>query len=259
MDPVAVRNPRVLWSFWIACGLAVTGGLLPFLLAAGGTNRIAGAAIPFGVAAMAFAAAALLYERGRPLTTSLYFVAGIALVYGMLFMIAVPLRLAVVGTCEPAPSICAPGLERPMSSGEDSGLAIGIAMGMLAILVGFFGLQTLFRMRAQARIVPPVRRERIQRVPATAAPPPAADVAPEPELTDAAPPVPVDSHEPVDPAAASAAVVAPQKPARKPRVKRPPPQPPELAAPTEPLELPAPEEPLELPPPPTGGDPESDS
>src|ERR1700704_2375215 len=108
MDPVAARNPRVLWSFWIACGLAVTGGLLPFLLAAGGTNRIAGAAIPFGVAAMAFAAAALLYERGRPLTTSLYFVAGIAVVYGMLFMIAVPLRLAVVGTCEPAPSICAP-------------------------------------------------------------------------------------------------------------------------------------------------------
>src|SRR5467141_973007 len=144
MDSISQREPRVLWSFWIACALALTGGILPLILAAGGTNRIAGAAIPFGIAAMAFAVAALIYQRGRPLATSLYFLAGIALVYGMLSMIAVPLRLAVLGTCDPAPSVCAPGFERPLSGGEDSGLAIGIAMGTLAILVGFFGLLMLF-------------------------------------------------------------------------------------------------------------------
>src|SRR6476646_9735869 len=157
MDPISRGEPRVVWSFWIACGLAVTGAILPLLLGAGGTNRIAGAAIPFGVAAMALAAAALLYRQGRPLATALYFVAGMALVYGMLTMIAVPLRLAVIGTCDPAPAICLPGFERPMTSGEDTGLAVGVAMGTLAILVGFFGLLMLFRIRPEAAAPPPTR------------------------------------------------------------------------------------------------------
>ena len=134
------REARVLWSFWIACGLAITGGILPLLLAAGGTNRIAGAAIPLGVAAVAFAAAALLYPQGRPLATALYFVAGMALVYGMLLMIAVPLRLAVIGTCDPVPALCPSGFERPMSGGEDSGLAIGVSRGTLARPAGCFAL-----------------------------------------------------------------------------------------------------------------------
>src|SRR5258706_11506490 len=170
MDPIARGEPRVVWSFWIACGLAVTGGILPLLLGNGGTNRIAGAPIPFGVAAMALAAAALLYKQGRPLATALYFVAGMALVYGMLTMIAVPLGLAVLGTCDPAPAICPPGFERPMSAGEDSGLAIGVAMGTLAILVGFFGLLMLFRIRPQVATPPPVRREKQWAPPATEPP-----------------------------------------------------------------------------------------
>ena len=43
--------------------------------------------------------------RGRSLAATLYFVAGLAIVYGILAMVAVPLRLAVVGTCPPAPAI----------------------------------------------------------------------------------------------------------------------------------------------------------
>src|SRR5258706_15585154 len=157
MDPIARGEPRVVWSFWIAWGLAVTGGILPLLLGNGGTNRIAGAPIPFGVAAMALAAAALLYRQGRPLATALYFVAGMALVYGMLTMIAVPLRLAVIGTCDPAPAICPAGFERPMATGEDSGLAIGVAMGALAILVRVLGLLMLFRFRPAGAAPPPLR------------------------------------------------------------------------------------------------------
>jgi hypothetical protein len=259
MDPIQSREPRVLWSFWIACGLAATGGLLPFLLAIGGTNRIAGAAIPFAVAAMAFAAAALLYERGRPLTTALYFIAGLALVYGMLYMLVVPLRLAVVGTCGPDPSICGPGLERPMSGGEDGGLAIGITTGMLAILVGYFGLLTLFRSRRQPAPVPPVRRERTPWVPKPAEPEPAAAHA-EPEPAAVTTSTQSASHEPEP--HAPAAVAAPPKPARKPRVKRAPQptqQAPELAAPIEPLELAPPEERLELPAPQPASDTKSEA
>jgi len=246
MDPISRGEPRVVWSFWIACGLAVTGAILPLVLGAGGANRIAGAAIPFGVAAMALAAAALLYMQGRPLATALYFVAGMALVYGMLTMIAVPLRLAVIGTCDPAPAICLPGFERPMTGGEDTGLAIGVAMGTLAILVGFFGLLMLFRVKPQAATPPPTRIEKAW------TPPPVEPTAPalaEPEPVAAA--VAAPTAEPPaserEVAAAGETAPPPPKPARKPRAKRPPKPPPELAAPEERLELAAPEEPLELP------------
>src|SRR5258705_183578 len=89
MDSTSQKEARVLWSFWLACGLAVTGGIAPLLLAAGGANRVAVAVIPFGVGAAAMAVDALIYDRGKPVATLLYFVASIALVYGMLSMIAV--------------------------------------------------------------------------------------------------------------------------------------------------------------------------
>jgi hypothetical protein len=261
MDAISQREPRVLWSFWVACGLAVTGGILPLLLTAGGTNRLAGAAIPFGIAAMAMAAAALLYQRGRPLATSLYFVAGIALVYGMLSIIAVPLRLAVLGTCDPALGACTAGFERPLTGGEESGLAIGIAMGTLAILVGFFGLLMLFRIRPQIATPPPVRRDAAPWVPPPAAPstPQAATQEPEPEVLPATAPLSQPTSPeaaPVDTAAANP--VPPPKPTRKPRAKRAPKPPPELPPPAEPLELPAPVESLELPPHSSSTEPGSD-
>lgn len=252
MDSISQGEPRVLWSFWIACGLAATGGILPFLLTAGGTNRIAAAALPFGIAAMALAVAALMYKRGRPLATALYFVAGIALVYGMLSMIAVPLRLAVLGTCDPTPAVCAAGFERPLSSGENSGLAIGIAMGTLAILVGFFGLLMLFRIRPQNATPPPVRRETTPWVPPSTTTSPAETPA-KPQAEPEVPPAPASTSPESTPeattaGAVTAAGVAAPPMARKPRAKRASKPPPELAAPAEPLELAAPEEPLELPP-----------
>jgi hypothetical protein len=248
MDPISTKEPRVLWSFWVSSGLAVTGAILPLLLAVGGTNRIAAAALPFGVAAMAFGAAALLYQRGRPLATALYFIAGLALVYGMLTMIAVPLRLAVIGTCDPVPAICPAGFERPMSAGENSGLAIGVAMGTLAILVGFFGLLMLFRIRPQTATPPPTRREKPWVPPAAETTPPAApESKPVPEAALLSSELPAQA-----PVVASAdAATTPPKPARKPRTKRTPKPQAELAAPAEPLELAAPEEHLELPAPET--------
>src|ERR1700736_1035274 len=145
MNEMLQRDARVLWSFWVACGLAVTAGIAPWLLAAGGPTRLAGAIIPFAVAAGAMAANAIMYQRGRSLATALYFLAGVAIVYGMLLMFAVPLRLAVQGTCPDAPAICPPGLERGFTSGEATGFTVAIVMGVLSILSGFFGLLMLYR------------------------------------------------------------------------------------------------------------------
>jgi hypothetical protein len=260
MDSTSVRESRVLWSFWIACGLAATGGLAPLLLAAGGTNRIAGVAIPFGVAAVALAVDALMYHQGRPLATALYFLAGIALVYGMLSMIAVPLRLAVLGTCSSTLAVvCPPGSERPLTSGENSGLAIGIALGTIAILVGFFGLLMLFRIKPQPSTPPPTRRVFTEapadrtdstKTPVVSAPAAAVQSPPQPVVTEreTAPPVaPVPEFSAPSPDPAVPAPPPPSKPARKPRAKRAPKPQAELPPPEAPLELSAPEDPLELP------------
>src|SRR2546428_6169329 len=60
-----------------------------------GRRTVAGS--PYGSAVVAFAVNALKYQQGRPLAVALYFIAGMAIVYGILAMLAVPIRLAVVG------------------------------------------------------------------------------------------------------------------------------------------------------------------
>jgi hypothetical protein len=158
MGDLLEKDARVLWSYWLAFGLAVTGGLAPLLLASGGPDRLAGAIIPYLVAAGASAANALLYRRSKSLATALYFLAGVAIVYGMLLMFAVPLRLAVTGTCPDPPAVCPPGLERGFSSGETTGFTLAILMGILSILAGFFGLMLLYRRRPKWTATPPMER-----------------------------------------------------------------------------------------------------
>jgi hypothetical protein len=150
---------RVALAFWFACGLAVVAGVVP-LVFGGGSNRIGGVLIPFAVAAILLAACALLYTQGRPITTLLYFLASLAIVYGMLAILTLPLRLAVIGTCPPAPAACTSGLERPMTSGESTALGLTIGLGIVAILTGFFALVSLYRRVAPAPPVPtpPTRR-----------------------------------------------------------------------------------------------------
>jgi hypothetical protein len=219
LDSSSVHERRVVWAFWISCGLAAVGGIAPFLLG-GGSNRISGVVFPFAVGGIALGACALLYRQGRPVTTALYFLASLAIVYGILALIAVPLRLAVIGTCPPEPARCALGLERPMTPAEDNALAFAIGMGIVAILTGFFALVMLYRRQSVIPApIPPMRRidPVVKSAPAETAPPPAP--APKPEIATEPEPV----------------VAAPE------------PQPEELQ------ELPAPAETLELPAPaPTG-------
>jgi hypothetical protein len=204
-----------LWAFWIACGLAAVGGIAPFVLG-GGSNRISGVVFPFALGAIAFGACAVFYRQGRPITTSLYFVASLAIVYGILALIAVPLRLAVIGTCPPEPARCTIGLERPLTGAEDTALAFAIGMGIVAILTGFFALVMLYRRQSVTPPpTPPVRR---------------IDAAPKSEPAEtAAPPAPAPNPE-IAPAPEPVAA----EPEPKPEL--------ELPAPHEPLELPTPAE-----------------
>jgi hypothetical protein len=205
----SLHDQRSLWAFWIACGLTAIGGLAPLILG-GGSNRI-GVVYAYLLAAVALGACAVLYQQGRPVATALYFIAGLAIVYGILSLIAVPLRLAVVGTCPPEPAQCALGLERPLTDGETTSLGFVVGIGIVGLLTGFFGLIMLYR-RLTASVLPstpPMRR--IAPVAADAPPAPKTVAAPE--------------------------QVAPQPAEPEPAVELE-----ELPAPAEALELPAPTE-----------------
>ena len=250
MEQNVERDQRIMWAFGIAAGLAVIGALAPLAFTVGGHSRISGVAIPFGLAAVALAISAVTYQQGRTVAVALYFVAGLSVVYGILAMLAVPLRLAVVGTCPAAPAHCPTGFEPTLTSGENSGLGTATFCGILAIFIGFYGLVMLYRRARTARsriepiawpATPPVQPAEtsnaaaapVDAVPAKTAEPIPVAVA-EPETTAPADPVPVapPAPKPVRRAAARKASPAPNPPANE-----------------EMKELPAPEEPKELPPP----------
>jgi hypothetical protein len=270
VEQKVIRDQRVMWAFWIAAAIAAIGAVAPLSFSIGGHSRLAGVIVPFGIATIALGVNAVMYHQGRPLAATLYFIAGLAIVYGILAMVAVPLRLAVVGTCPPEPAKCPLGFEQPMTSAENSGLALASFCGVLAIFIGFYGLLMLYRRlgggaRPRRGLLWPAKPP-AQPVAATAiATPPAAPAAVEPipatpvvEAPVTSPPAQATPPE-AAPVAEAAAPTAPK--ATAPRVARPRARPPakakppvaeapkELEAPEEPKELPAPAEPKELPPP----------
>lgn len=235
MDSTPTREPRVLWSFWVACGLAATGAIAAIALAPGDLGRALGVAIPFGIAAVVLGIMAMTYPRGKSWATGLYILAWIAVVYGILRMIAVPLQQAVIGACPVSVAVCAPGLSRPFGPGETAAIAVGIITGALALQVGLFGLRAIYRSArkygpATYATTPPTRviPTRTERITPPAEPEP---VAAQPDSAADPAPVPVS---------------APRR-ARKPRASQKPATAAEPAHGAEQAELPAHQEAAELP------------
>jgi hypothetical protein len=243
MDSSAYRDSRVLWSFWIGCGLAATGAIAPLVLASGGgVGRALAEGTPFAIASVAMAANAVGYPRGRSLATALYILAWLAIVYGILRMVTISLQDLVAGGCVASDSVCTPG-PTGFSGGHGAAIAIGVITGALALQAGYFGLRILYRGPKSAR------------TPAASPPVIAPAPTPTPPATGGA-----KQTEPSPAPAVATGSAATQEAVRKPRTKRAAKPPDELPAPAEQAELPAHseldelpahEEPAELPPPST--------
>lgn len=152
-----VLQDRWIWSFWGAAALAALGGLMPIVFA-GPSGRLSGVAVPFWVAAVAFVGCALVHGQGRTTTSIVYFVAGLAVIFGLLAMFSLPLRLAVLGTCPALPTPCTSGLPRPLTDAENTGMGAAAALAILAVFVGFFGLTVLYRKTTAPPAMPRERR-----------------------------------------------------------------------------------------------------
>ena len=230
MDSNEYRDSRVLWSFWIACGLAATGAVAPLVLAAGGgPSRVSGEGLPFAFAAIAMAANALSYPRGKPIATALYILAWLAIVYGILRMVAIPLQELVAGGCLASSIACSPG-SASFSGGEGPAIGVGVVTGALALQAGFFGLRILYRGPKKAPAPSPSLH-----VPATA------------KQADPSPVAAAAVEAPVPDRPNEASPAATPQPAQKPRRARTPKPTAERFAASEPAELPAHSELEELP------------
>jgi hypothetical protein len=249
-SPPPTSLQRARWAFWLTCALSAIASA-ELLALGGGFGRFGAPIITFAIAAVAAGACALLYTRGRQIASLLYFLASLAIVYGILAMLTLPLTLAVIGTCPPAPATCAPGLQRSLASGEANALEVAIVLGIAAIMSGYFGLAMLRRREARplpsptpdTRRNPPVPTRRIPPVvarpqapvesvtPEVAAPPTPVKAEPEPdlepvlELTAPVEPLelPVTGAEDraeAAPAEATPLEAAPAAPAPKPRRRR---------------------------------------
>ncbi|MGH7764425.1 MAG: hypothetical protein ACREOM_08420 [Candidatus Dormibacteraceae bacterium] len=231
MDAEPTRRQRSIWAFWLACGVAAVAGILPILLA-GTSGRVNGVIVPLWAAAIAFGACAILQGYGRAIVTGVYFVAGLATGYGILSIAAVPLRLAVLGTCTPSPAACAAGAERPLTSAENSGIAFAAALGIIALLVGFVGLATLYRRLNKGQVAsrPPMRRI-LPFASKPSEPPPQPPVRRIPPVTYSSATEPEAIPTPAETPPTAAAAGEPELPAPEPQL--------ELPAPAQELELPA--------------------
>jgi hypothetical protein len=128
------------------------------LVLGGSSSRLVGAVIPFTIGAIGFAATALLHNQSRAPVAILYFLAGLAIVYGLMSMVSLPIRLAALGSCPAAPAPCTSGLPRVLSAGENNGMGAAAAFGLVSLFVGFFGLVTIYRRHAPAPFTPPARK-----------------------------------------------------------------------------------------------------
>jgi hypothetical protein len=220
MDQSGVGDSRSTWPYWLGVALLVIGGVAPLAFGLAPNSRMGVVIVPFGLGAAGFALNALWRQPSRIGAAVVYFAAGLAVVYGILLVLGVPLRLAVVGTCSGAVAQCSAGFEAPLSSGENNSLTAVTTLGALAILCGFVGLWMVYR-----RLAPPRTRRAATQWPAR---PPAEQVNPATSPPPAPAPVAAEQAVAAKPAKATAAAELPELP--------------ELEAPHEEpmLELPAP-------------------
>ena len=187
MNSASVSEQRSIWSLWLAATVVVIGGLAPFVF--GGTSsRVDGVIVPFAIAAAALVACAVLSRQSRTVLAVIYFVAGLAIVYGLLSMFSLPVRLAALGSCPALPAPCPSGLPRILTDGENNGMGSATALGILGLFIGFFGLVTIYRRPVQQPFTPPVRKIPPVPAPASTPAPPADESEPEAKpMTEAEP------------------------------------------------------------------------
>jgi hypothetical protein len=135
------------WCLLAGCVLSAAGAVIVLVAPGGGTNRIAGVALPFALSAVAQVANVVTRRRSGWLSGLLYAVAVLAILYGVILAVSVPLRLAIEGPCQPAPAPCPLGFDLPIRAGENIAVYAAVVSGALSMVITFVALELQFRPR----------------------------------------------------------------------------------------------------------------
>lgn len=151
-DPYRVAQ----WCTWAAGGLAALAALVAVVATAAGPNRDLWVAIPFAIAAGALAAAEL--QRAAWISGLLYAAGVLALLYGIVATLSLPLRLAIEGSCPLSLASCPVGFEHPASAAEMFVVYAASISAALAIVLALVAVEARFRhgpRRMQEQSTPP--------------------------------------------------------------------------------------------------------
>jgi hypothetical protein len=145
------RSPNGLsaadWCLLVGCVLTAAAGVIVLVAPAGGANRVSGVALPFAVSAVAQLVNVLTRRRSAWLSGLLYAVAVLAILYGVILAVSVPLRLTIEGPCQPAPASCPLGFDLPIRAGETIAVYAAVVCGLLSMVVDFVAVELQFRPR----------------------------------------------------------------------------------------------------------------
>lgn len=145
------RSPNGLsaadWCLLVGCVLTAAGGVIVLVAPAGGANRVSGVALPFAVSAVAQLANVLTRRRNGWLSGLLYAVAVLAILYGVILAVSVPLRLTIEGPCQPAPAPCPLGFDLPIRAGESIAVYAAVVCGLVSMVFTFVAVELQFRPR----------------------------------------------------------------------------------------------------------------
>lgn len=139
------------WCTWLACAVAALAALLVVIVPLGGTNRGLGVALVFAIAAVALAGNGLLWQRSFWAGVALFAVGGLALAYGIILALSVPLRLAVEGTCPLSVPNCPLGYEHPLTGAEGVVVYTSTILGALALVFVFAAVEVRHVRRGRPR------------------------------------------------------------------------------------------------------------
>jgi hypothetical protein len=139
---------------WLAVAAAVAGAVIVVLAPGVNANRVAVVAVPFAVAAALLAANGLAWQRIGLIGAALYGVAALAIFYGIILALSVPVRLTVEGLCPRSAKTCPVGYDYPITNGENFAVYAALVAGAFAMLFVFFAVELRYRRRRRPPQLP---------------------------------------------------------------------------------------------------------
>jgi hypothetical protein len=144
VDQRPVRSRVADVCTWAAAAFAAAGAVVAIAAPAGGTNRVLGVALPFAISAAALAANGLTSLRVGWLGGLFYAAATLAILYGMILALSLPVRLSVEGICPPTTASCPLGFEHPARSAEIFAVYAATACGAFALALAFVAVEARY-------------------------------------------------------------------------------------------------------------------